>query len=370
MDKQKFSADRLIWARKRKGLNQSSLAKALDVDSRTVRAWETEEYDPTGINLVALGTILDVPEQFFFCAAMTGPEPEQASFRSLSKMSATKRDIALAKGAFAFEFALWLEQRFNLPENDLPDLGRGIDPETAAIALREYWGLGHRPISNMIHLLEAKGVRVFSLAIDAHEVDAFNVWNGSTPFVFLNTKKTAAHGRFDAAHELGHLVLHRHGEYGGQASEKEANDFASAFLMPKSDIIALAPQFPTVSSLIEAKKRWGVSLAALTVRLHRVGLLSDWQYRTIFKQISQTGLRKKEVNDEIREKSSIIEFCLRELMREGKTIAVIAGELRFSESIIKDLIFDLATFSVSNNETAMTSSRRTAPKLIVDNTGG
>jgi hypothetical protein len=52
---------------------------------------------------------------------------------------------------------------------------------------------------------------VFSLALDAAEVDAFSMWRQSTPYVFLNTKKSAEHGRFDAAHELGHLVLHRHG---------------------------------------------------------------------------------------------------------------------------------------------------------------
>jgi len=368
MDKKKFSPDRLIWARKRKGLNQSSLAKILEVDSRAVRAWEAGEYEPTGANFVALCSALDVPEQFFTLPAMTGPEPEQASFRSLSKMSATKRDIALAKGAFAFEFASWLERRFNLPEQDIPDLGRGIDPETAAMALREYWGLGQRPITNMVHLLEAKGVRVFSLSIDAKEVDAFNVWDGAIPFVFLNTKKTAAHSRFDAAHELGHLVLHRHGEYSGQISEKEANDFASAFLMPKSDILALAPKFPTVASLISSKKRWGVSVAALTVRLHRVGMLSDWQYRTLFKQISQVGLRTKEIDDEVREKSSILEYCLQDLMRDGKTVSHISQELNFSETIIKDLIFDLAIVSIEGSATNPTPNRSGSPRLVVDNT--
>lgn len=368
MDSKKFSPDRLVWARKRSGLNQTALARLISLDSRTVRAWEAGEYEPTGVNLDALLKALDLPVEFFLSPSMPGPEPTQASFRSLSKMSATKRDIALAKGAFAFELSAWLEKHFNLPEQDLPDLSKGVDPETAALALRQHWGLGQRPVANLIHLLEAKGVRVFSLAIDAREVDAFSVWNDATPFVFLNTKKSAAHGRFDAAHELGHLVLHRHGDYNGQSSEKEANDFASAFLMPKDDILAVAPQFPTISSLIKSKKRWGVSAAALTVRLYRVGMLSDWQYRTLFKQISQVGLRSAEIDDGIRERSSVLEFCFQDLIKSGQTIRHVAEELHFSEKDIRDLIFDLATVSIQGRGKSQTSVAKFEPHLVVDNT--
>lgn len=368
MDNLQFSPERLIWARKRSGLNQSALAKLVGVDSRAVRAWEAGEYEPTGNSLQKLLHTLALPIGYFTLPGMSGPEPSQASFRSLSKMSATKRDIALAKGAFAFELSSWLEQQFNLPDQDIPDLGKGIDPETAALALRQHWGLGQAPVANMVHLLEAKGVRVFSLAIDAREVDAFNVWNDSTPFIFLNTKKSAAHGRFDAAHELAHLVLHRHGEYNGQASEKEANDFASAFLMPKEDILARAPQFPTISSLIKAKKRWGVSAAALTVRMYKTGMLSDWQYRTIFKQLSQAGLRSSEIDDEQRERSKVLEFCFQDLLKQGKTVKSVSEELFFSENDIKELIFDLATVSINGGNAAPIGNRSFAPRLVVDNT--
>jgi len=36
-----------------------------------------------------------------------------------------------------------------------------------AEALRHHWGIGELPINNIIHLLESKGVRIFSLAVDA-----------------------------------------------------------------------------------------------------------------------------------------------------------------------------------------------------------
>ncbi|MFD5336500.1 MULTISPECIES: ImmA/IrrE family metallo-endopeptidase [Streptomyces] len=64
---------------------------------------------------------------------------------------------------------------------------------------------------------------------DCPEVDAFSFWDGEIPFVLLSTEKTAERGRFDAAHELGHLVLHGEEQmpHGPQA-EAEAHRFAAA----------------------------------------------------------------------------------------------------------------------------------------------
>jgi Zn-dependent peptidase ImmA (M78 family) len=187
--------------------------------------------------------------------------------------------MALGEGALALRLNKFIESKFELPQADLPDLSREANPEAAAESLRRYWGIGELPIRNMIHLVEAKGVRVFSLAIDAQDVDAFSMWKASTPFVFLNSHKSAEHSRFDAAHELGHLVLHRHASPNGREAEREADAFASAFLMPRGSVAANAPRYPTLPVLIKLKKIWITSLAALNYRLHEVELTTDWQYR-------------------------------------------------------------------------------------------
>jgi Zn-dependent peptidase ImmA (M78 family) len=180
----------------------------------------------------------------------------------------------------------WIEDRFELPETNLPDLSREPNPEAAAESLRQAWALGALSIRNMIHLLEAKGVRVLSLAVDAREVDAFSMWKGTRPFVFLNTYKSTEHSRFDAAHELGHLVLHKHGPPSGREAEKA---FASAFLMPRGSVLANAPRLPTYSSLVQLKKAWTTSVSALSYRLHELRLISDWQYRGLCIEIAKRG---------------------------------------------------------------------------------
>ncbi len=222
-------------------------------------------------------------------------------------MSAGQRDAALASGALAIEFARWLDQRFELPRPDVLDL-RGAEPDVAAEAVRHHWAIGEKPIGNLIHLLERSGVRVFSLAEQCHEVDAFSLWRERTPYVFLNAQKTPEHSRFDAAHELGHLVLHRHAHGNcegapstdldpepprGRRAEDEANAFASALLMPRTNLLAMTPRMPTFAKLIEIKKVWRVSLAALIHRLHRLRVLNDWQYRSLCIEISRAGYRDR-----------------------------------------------------------------------------
>ena len=101
----------------------------------------------------------------------------------------------------------------------------------------------------MIHLLERHGVRVF-LACRGQRggLDAFSFWRDGVPYVFLNTTKTPQDSGMDAAHELGHLVLHAWGGPGGRAAEEEAKAFGSAFLLPRRSVIADAPRPGNVSS--------------------------------------------------------------------------------------------------------------------------
>lgn len=229
------------------------LASLIGVDVRSVSAWENGEYQPDLDRVHDLAKALRFPVSFFFGDDLPQLASGGASFRAMSKMTASQRDMALGGGTIALLLNDWIEARFSLPDPDLPNLTHGLIPEAAADSVRRCWGLGELPVKNMVHLLESKGVRVFSLSVDALEVDAYSTWRGNTPFVFLNTKKSAEHSRFDAAHELGHLVLHRHGAPTGQVAEREAQAFASAFLMPRASVLANASTFRACSSWCASK---------------------------------------------------------------------------------------------------------------------
>jgi Zn-dependent peptidase ImmA (M78 family)/DNA-binding XRE family transcriptional regulator len=335
-----FNAARFEVARKRRGYNKSALAKAVDVDLRAVSAYGSGEYEPSEETLVKIAKVLDFPIAWFSAGSLHQPLPNTASFRSQARMSASNRHAALAAGDLAFLLTDWLEKKFTLPAPAVPDL-RDEQPEAAAMLLRQQWGLGERPVKNVVHLLESKGIRVFSMAEDTTEVDAFSLWRETTPFIFLNTLKSAERSRFDAAHELGHLVLHRHGDLRGKEVENQANGFASAFLMPRGSVLAHSPVLPTLDALIKHKKIWIVSVAALVYRLHQLGALKEWHYNRLCIEIGQKGFRTKEPDEAQREMSLVFPQLFKSLRHDGVTKADIANELLFPVEEIDKLVFGL-----------------------------
>lgn len=132
----------------------------------------------------------------------------------------------------------------------------------------------------------------------------------------------------DAAHELGHLVLHRHGTtILSRHIEEEAKHFASAFLMPRGGMLPTAPHFPSLQQLIGGKRKWKVSLAAFVYRLHEIGSITDWHYRSLNVDIARRGYRKSEPNPIPRETSQIMAKVIANLRAEGTSVVDIAREL-------------------------------------------
>ena len=194
----------------------------------------------------------------------------------------------------------------------------------------------------MLQLFEAHGVRVFSLVEECRELDAFSFWRAEVPYMFLNTMKSAEHSRMDASHELGHLVLHWKEGVHGREAEREAELFASFFLMPSDDVTAQAPRRGDLSEIIKAKHRWNVSAAALVHRMHRVGLLSEWQHRSLFIELSKKGYRTSEPDASRPEISRVFAKVFSALREEGKTMTDVARELHLLPEELENLTFGLA----------------------------
>lgn len=277
--KNTFSPERLKLARQRRGLKQQELAARCNVATRTIHRWETGRFEPTDANLKTLSHTLRFPVSYF-----SGNVPstlEDWAFRSFTNMTARQRNMALAAGSQAIDLDRWLDGLIQRPGLRLPDL-QGHPPEEAAIVIRAKWGLGYRPLPNTVHLMEANGIRVYSLVYEGARFDALSVWQGDVPFVFLNTATTVERRRMNACHEVGHLVLHSRTGGGGTKSENnEAARFAAALLMPADPFIVSAPRKITLPAIISAKQQWGVSAISYIRRLHELHRISNWQYRSL-----------------------------------------------------------------------------------------
>lgn len=342
-----FTPSRLTLARNRRGYTKKRLAELIAVDTRSIIGFESGGILPSTATVDRISRALAFPQSFFEADDLEEVSVEAVSFRSLSKLAAADRNAALASASLGFALHDWISERFKLPEPRVPRLNQGIDPETAAQVVRAEWDLGSKAAPNLIHLLELKGVRIFSLAQDCHELDAFSLWRSNQPFVFLNTQKSAEHSRFDVAHELAHLVLHwHHDPPQGRLAEKEAHRFAAAFLMPASNVLADAPRHPTIEQLIQIKKRWKVSVAALAHRLHELKALTDWHYRTINVEMGRRGYRTDEPDPIHRETSQVLNKVFAALRREGFGKADLAQELHLEVRDLDALVFGLAMLPV------------------------
>lgn len=333
-----FNPARLNIARKRRMLTKKVFAENLDVTRQAVIKWENST-EPLPENLEAIERVLRYPKAFFFGPDIDEPESSSTSFRSQAAMSASHREAALAAGAIGFLVSDWVKERFDLPPIQVPDLHLYIgSPEMAAQALRQEWGLGQSPISNMIHLLESRGIQVFSLTENTRTVNAYSLWRRGMPYVFLNNFKSAECSRFDAAHELAHLTLHQDGKVKGREAEDQANRLASAFLMPEADVIAELPRVSGLEQIIRSKRRWKVSLAALNYRLRKLGITTEWTNREFCIEIAKRGYHRTEPNGIERERSSVWEKVIQALWVEGTTHIEIAKDIHVPAEEVSDLL--------------------------------
>lgn len=337
-----FNHKRLSLARKRRKLTGKRLAELAGVSAITISRLENGENKPDDDTVEKLAGALGYPVAFFFDDDPEELDTSAVSFRGLTKMSAKERDAAISAGSLGLQLSDWVEGEFRLPDANLLDLSYETDPEVAARSLRQFWGLGEKPIGNMLGLLEVNGVRVFSLSEDTAKVDAFSFWRDNKPFIFLNNFKTAEHSIFDTAHETGHLVLHRHGgAQPSRAAEREANMFASALLMPARDVRARMPRLITVDTIIQAKIRWRVSAMAMAYRLRSLGLLTEWQYKSGCIELGRRGYRSGEPGGIEREKSRVWQKVLAQLWSERRTKSDIADSLHVPLDELEGLIWGL-----------------------------
>jgi Zn-dependent peptidase ImmA (M78 family) len=349
----------------RRRLTGKGLAELSRLTPVTISRLERSNNEPEQETVDALVKALKFPREFFFGDDIDSPSPDGASFRSFAAMSAKERDAALAAGSFAYLLCDWVSVRFNLPKANMIDLSHERDPAKAARLLRDRWALGEKPISDMVKLLEWAGVRVFSLCENTRTVDAFSCWRDETPYVFLNTFKSSERSRFDAAHELGHLVLHKHGgPRQGRLAEQEANAFAASFLMPSADIKARVPFVSSLDQLVSAKKHWRVSVAALAYRLHKLGTISDWQYRHLCIQMGKRGYPDIEPNSIAREESYVWKAIFADLWKRRVTKADIAKTLFLPTDEVENLVFGLTSSHVPDAAANLEKTGRPTLKLV------
>jgi Zn-dependent peptidase ImmA (M78 family) len=362
----RFNPERLKLARTRRLLTLKALAEKVGLTPRMVSEYEKKYCIslPPEETVASYEAALGYPRKFFMNDdEFENIEPDSVSFRSLKSMKAAEQHAAIGAGSLGLMLDEYLGSRFNLPKVDLPDL-RGFDPEAASEAIRETWNLGTKSISNMVHLLEKHGVRVFSLAENTQAVDAFSFWKGDKPYIFLNTQKSGERSRMDAAHELGHLILHRHGVPQGKDVEIEADRFAYFFLMPRNSVLSIEARSLSIYDIIKLKSQWKCSAMALIMQLRAVNSLTEWQHRSLIIEASKMKLRTTEIDGIERETAKFLTLLMKQLESDGVYLRDIAAHLALPIEEISNLIFKVGVVNSDPKKIIISEPRKPALHLV------
>lgn len=284
---------RFLIARHRRGLKKTELARMLGVTSRTIARYEQGSI-PDGA-LTNLAEVLGFPRQFFYREVPLADNVEPTRFRSRKRAPQSTKDIATAFGVMGAEIDIYIKERFTLPQLNLPDLSE-LSPELAARELRYHWAIGpKRPIPNLIQLCESKGVHVYSVPSIASHIDAFSDWYDTNPLIFLSRKKSPERARFHVAHELGHLVMHHQGSVENAAwEEKQADRFATEFLLPSSVLHQGMHKNPSIEAILQYRNSFRLSAMAVTMAARQEELLDQEAFDHRMRFLSRHGYRTQE----------------------------------------------------------------------------
>lgn len=307
-----FNGEQLKKARVYRGYTVGELAELSGYQRQTISMYENGKSTPIDISVIMnLSRVLNFPPQFFTDQSVK-LSSGSTYFRALLTTNKKYRNQQEQKMEFVAALYSFIQEYVDFPELNLPEIPCDVSPEEAAGILRKHWGLGDRPISNLIYTVEENGIIVTSFKTETDDVDAFSkmieIEGEQRYFIGYSSNKTsAARIHFDVAHELGHICLHGWSEDVESLSkeefkerEEQAHRFAAAFLLPEStfrrDVIAGPYSLPYYKQL---KQKWKVSMAAMIRRAYTLNIISADDYQMLVRTMQRRSIWKNEPLDDV-----------------------------------------------------------------------
>lgn len=336
--------DRVRLARESLGWTQTELSRQMDQDlsSSAISLLEAGRTRMSGPTLTSLCRATGFQPSFFVMPDRDTTVP--AFFRSLRSATKSARAQGLAQAHIVRGLVEALETHVRLPEPEVPlvEVDDLDDVESAAAEVRAAWGLGDAPIENVVRTLERHGIVVARTMVNAETIDAFSVPFAGRPIVILgNDKGVTARSRFDAAHELGHLVMHAWEDAETTEAEKQAHRFAAALLLPEEPMHEALSGRLRWPDLLDLKATWGVSIAALLYRGRDIGAIPQHVYVNAIKAMSARGWRKVEPGDDRLggpEKPVLLKRAVSVAESNGVTLGQIVTESGLPSDLVRRLL--------------------------------
>lgn len=324
----------LETARRARGLTQTELAALVNTTQPSIQRYENNLREPDPETLGRISEALGVTPSFLQHASR--PEGAMAVDAHMRRRStappALWRKLEAELNMTRWHIARLYEEISLKASSTVPQFDpEQYSPADAARMVRTQWRLPMGPVRNLIAWMESAGILVLEYDFGSPKVDGLSQWAGDHPIIVLNSQVPTDRKRLTLAHELGHIVLHTN--FAGEDMEDQANAFAAEFLMP-ADVIRPQLKNLKVSQIIDLKRVWGVSMAALVERAYGMNAMTKDQRTSFYKMLSARGWRVAEpASDELaREEPQLARTIGTEMMASGLSRKDVATMLGFARS--------------------------------------
>lgn len=294
-----------------RSLTKGKLAGLIGVAPSTVTKWCKGDQFPEAETFERLASILEVEAEWLTRPPL--PSVSAPLFRSNASALKAARSKLNARADLTQEICALFADHVDYPPLNLPKRNfkaveeiTKADIEEAAEECRQLWQLGRSPIQDLALAAESAGIIIAREETGIATIEGLSCWSPTLglPIVHLSADKANGfRSRFDLAHEIGHLILHKHipdsedpEEY--KLKEKQAHYFAGAFLLPAETFANDVRMPPSLDSLLIIKQRWGVSVGAMIMRLYALHIINDQEKDNLFKRRSARWGAKAEPHDD------------------------------------------------------------------------
>jgi Zn-dependent peptidase ImmA (M78 family)/DNA-binding XRE family transcriptional regulator len=299
--------ERIREAREARGFTSEEFAEKIGVSRQALSKFESGLLAPSGETMRKIIAETALPPSFFVASKQRSANGISPFWRGLKRMEIHHRKRIARRLEWLSDIVNYISDFVDLPDAKLPHIE--FDPasgdmdqiEHAAELLRDFWKLGREPVHDVSALMENHGIILAREPVSCADMDAISCWQFGRPYVMCSSDvESGPRNYFNLVHELAHVLLHASVEVSTEnlgLIEKQANRFASAFLLPQESF-SREVLGTSLNHFLFLKERWGVSIAAMAYRCKDLEIYNSNQFTYVMKQLNAKGVRTKEPLDD------------------------------------------------------------------------
>ena len=292
----------LKYYRLKNNMTKKALADAIGITPMAITNYENDNRRPNMDTIKALAKVLNISVTDFLANTGGKLQVSHGKFRKGTKLGVMnqeyiKESVEEYFGRFFQVVSFLGGQKILEPAPELKKIPWTEDTEEAAKELRKYLGLSiNGPVSNLVEILENKGILVFFIEIDNDYFSGMNGTVNGIPYIVINGNMSPARIRSTIVHEVAHFAFEWPEDLTDKDEENLATAISGAFLFPKEDAYReLGYKRNAISKAMTMTcKEYGISLFMLVKRARLCEIINDSVEKVFYIRASKAGWRKAE----------------------------------------------------------------------------